>query len=555
MGIGISYRHHAVEGSYDAIVVGSGIGGLATAALLAKHAEMRVLVLERHYTAGGFTHTFRRRGFEWDVGVHYIGQLGNPNTLIRRIFDDITEAKLEWADMGDVYDRVIIGDDTYDFVKGPTQFRDRICSYFPEQTEAIDRYLEAVKATAGSARRYFAEKAMPGAVSALAGGVIRRSGVRNARRTTREVLDEVGASPRLAGVLTAQWGDYGLPPSQSSFFIHALVAGHYLWGGSYPIGGSGRIAETIVPVIESRNGAVYTSAEVETILVEKGRATGVRLTDGNELFAPLVISDAGAHLTFTDLVPEASEFASLTAAGGLQELSMSHVCLYVGLNRTAEELGLTKPNLWVYPSDDHDGNLARYAADPTAPLPVAYISFPSAKDPDFGRRYPGKATLEVIGFAPFAWFAPWQGERWSKRGTEYEALKDGLVARLLEQLHQHVPQVDGAIEHMELSSPLSTIHFTGHAEGAVYGLAATPQRFAEQKLRPRTAIKGLYLTGVDVATPGVAGGLMGAMLTASTIVGRDLGNDIARGAEVAREGAQPAAEPGSRAKDHQSDTV
>ena len=106
---------------------------------------MRVLVLERHYTAGGFTHTFRRRGFEWDVGVHYIGQMGNANTLIRRIFDDITEARLEWADMGDVYDRVIIGDDTYDFVKGPTQFRDRICSYFPEETEAIDRYLEAVK--------------------------------------------------------------------------------------------------------------------------------------------------------------------------------------------------------------------------------------------------------------------------------------------------------------------------------------------------------------------------------------------------------------------------
>jgi phytoene dehydrogenase-like protein len=326
----------------------------------------------------------------------------------------------------------------------------------------------------------------------------------------------------------------------SSFFIHALVAGHYLWGGAYPVGGSGRIAETILPVIESRNGAVYTSAEVDTILVEKGKATGVRLADGLELFAPLVISDAGAHLTFTDLLPEASEFASLTAVKGDQQLSMSHVCLYVGLNRTADELGLTKPNLWVYPSDDHDQNLADYIADPDAPLPVAYISFPSAKDPDFEQRYPGKATLEVIGFAPYAWFAPWQGERWSKRGEKYEALKEGLAARLLEQLYRHVPQVEGAIEHMELSSPLSTIHFTGHTQGAVYGLAATPNRFTERRLRPRTAIKGLYLTGVDVATPGVAGGLMGAMLTASTILGRDVSSDIARGAEAAREANEPA---------------
>ena len=69
-------------------------------------------------------------------------------------------------------------------------------------------------------------------------------------------------------------GEKGFKNTFSRFFIHALVAGHYLWGGSYPIGGSGRIAETILPVIESRNGAVYTSAEVETILVEEFQPEG-----------------------------------------------------------------------------------------------------------------------------------------------------------------------------------------------------------------------------------------------------------------------------------------
>ena len=105
------------------------------------------------------------------------------------------------------------------------------------------------------------------------------------------------------GVLTGQYGNYGLPPSKSSFFIHALVASHYLDGGAYPVGGASRLAMTILPVIESAGGAVYTNAEVRQILVEDDRAVGVRLADGNELRAPLVVSDVGASNTFRRLLP------------------------------------------------------------------------------------------------------------------------------------------------------------------------------------------------------------------------------------------------------------
>ena len=81
--IGRSYKQHPVSGTWDTIVVGSGLGGLATAGLLARHAGQRVLVLERHYTAGGFTHTFTRPGYEWDVGVHYVGDVHRPDIADR----------------------------------------------------------------------------------------------------------------------------------------------------------------------------------------------------------------------------------------------------------------------------------------------------------------------------------------------------------------------------------------------------------------------------------------------------------------------------------------
>ena len=187
MRIGTSYKQHpGLAESWDAIVIGSGIGGLSVAATLSKLAGLRVLVLERHYTAGGFTHTFRRPGYEWDVGIHYIGGVSHPRGLGRRLFDFLTDGELDWADMGEVYDRIILGDNAYDYVKGYESFRAKMHDYFPEDKAAIDQYLEKVVATAKKATMFFAEKAVPPVVSTLFGGMMRRSGVKEASRTTRE---------------------------------------------------------------------------------------------------------------------------------------------------------------------------------------------------------------------------------------------------------------------------------------------------------------------------------------------------------------------------------
>ena len=130
MRIGTSYKQHpGLKDEWDAIVIGSGIGGLTTAASLAKLDNKRVLVLERHYTAGGFTHTFRRPGYEWDVGIHYIGEVAHPKAMARRMFDFLTDGELDWADMGEVYDRIILGDNAYDLVKGYENFRAQLHAF------------------------------------------------------------------------------------------------------------------------------------------------------------------------------------------------------------------------------------------------------------------------------------------------------------------------------------------------------------------------------------------------------------------------------------------
>ncbi len=523
MRIGQSYKQTNVEGPFDAIVIGSGIGGLTTAAVLAKHADKRVLVLEKHYTAGGFTHTFHRPGYEWDVGVHYIGEVHRTGSVMRRVFDDITDSQLAWADMGDVYDTIVIGDDHYDFVKSRRKFRQRMYEYFPRQRQAIDRYLEKITSTARKSMLFFGEKALPPLLSRAVGPLMRRPALRDARRTTAEVLAEITDDARLRGVLAGQYGDYGLPPSQSSFFMHALVAHHYIGGGAYPVGGSSRIAATIEPVINRAGGCVLTSAEVSKILFERGRAVGVEMADGNQFRAPVVISNAGIALTFGRMVPpDIASRAGLRPTVDNAPPSLSHISLYLGLRHSASELGLRPRNLWLYRHHDHDRACAEFMADPKHPFPFTYVSFPSAKDPDFERRYPGRATIEVIAGAPYDWFRRWQDSRWKKRGGDYEQLKQELTERLLADLYRHCPQVEGKLDHCELSTPLSTRHFAGHPQGEIYGLSNTPARFEARWLRPQTPIRGLYLTGSDVCTAGIGSALFAGVLTASSVTRRNM---------------------------------
>ncbi|OGQ07651.1 MAG: hypothetical protein A3G32_02915 [Deltaproteobacteria bacterium RIFCSPLOWO2_12_FULL_40_28] len=108
-----SYKKEHLKAPYDFIIIGSGIGGLAAASLLARKGK-KVLVLEQHYVAGGFTHTFGRKGYEWDVGLHYVGEVHRKNSILRRVFDYISDGNLGWAAMKETYDKVYFGDTVYE---------------------------------------------------------------------------------------------------------------------------------------------------------------------------------------------------------------------------------------------------------------------------------------------------------------------------------------------------------------------------------------------------------------------------------------------------------
>lgn len=505
------WSHQIPDGRWDTIVVGSGIGGMTTAAMLAKIGQ-RVLVLEQHVIPGGFTQTFRRPGYHWDVGVHIVGEM-TTRSFAGRLLADLTDGRLEWESVGPIYDEFNFPDGfTIQFPDSPEAFRETLVDYFPHERQGIDEYLSLVRTASRASGRDLQMRAMPWYLAP--GG--RRKATEAATQfygaTTESVLASLVEDPRLRSVLAAQWGYYGVPPSRSSFAMHALMVQHFLRGASYPVGSAASIAPALLRTVAEAGGWTTVRRTVDEIIVRRHKVAGVKLSDGTEIEAKRVISAAG-------VIPTSSMLGD-SAPGGwsdsYREPGPAHLSLYLGFSGAdIASHGAQRYCQWYYDSWDTETIGWDVQADrKPGPAPVVFCSFPSIKDPahDPGREQ--RHTGEAITFVPWEPFSAWKDAKWKRRGPEYEDFKNRLTEALLGQYRQLYPELSSHIDHAELSTPVSTHHFTSAPAGSIYGLATEPDRFADETLLPATSISGLYLSGADVSTPGVAGALMGGVLAA-----------------------------------------
>ncbi|HJO25837.1 MAG: hypothetical protein CMK00_07985 [Planctomycetes bacterium] len=501
--------------AFDAIVIGAGMGGMSSAAALARLGR-RVLVLEQHYLPGGYTHMFSREGFEWDVGVHALGELREKD-VCRRMLSWLAEGEVPMQHLGDPYDRFRFPDGLHiDFPANGYAFAAALKEAFPEQAAPIARYLSLARQAARSSRLLFATRALPSLPARLL-----RSAQRIIARdwwqvTTANILDEAGVTGQLRNVLAGQWGYIGETPATAAFPIQALVHSHYANGAWYPVGGSKALAAALLGTVKRHGGRCLVRASVETVTTKGGRADGVRLADGTEFKAPIVISASGARSTAEHIAP--AELRNSAWSRAILDLpsSPSYLCLNLGFKGDIAAAGAEPANLWLF--SNWEENERHWNAAVPGSLPhILYVSFPSLKDPEHDPGPDQRHTGECVTFVPWELFAPFADSSFGDREEAYLLLKEDLTKRMLAKLREALPDVADKIVFQDLSTPLSANHFVNAHHGAIYGLATTPQRFTCPSLRARTPVKGFYLSGVDMGGPGVAGAMAAGLLTAAAI--------------------------------------
>ncbi len=491
------------------------MGGMTSAALLSKLGR-RVLVLEQHYVPGGFTHAFPRKGYVWDVGVHAVGEV-TRHSLTGRLLHNLTDGRLRWSSLGPVYDEFHFPDGfRIDFPDNPRQFRANLVEAFPHEEEAIDAFLLKVREVAGTMRSYLASRTLPRRLVGAVEWLLARDAKRFLEQKTSDQLAELTDDPKLRTVLAAQWGYCGATPSHSSFAVQALITRHFTHGGFYPEGGSPEIARQLLRTVADAGGWTRILADVDEIVIERGRAVGVKLRSGEEIRARRVVSAASVASTARHLLPESVRSQPWVREIRDLELGPAHVCLYLGFKGDIRAAGASPANKWFYGTWSSEESMWQ-VDDPRGlkPALVLYCSFPSLKDP---RHDPGpdmKHTGEVVTFVPWQTFAEWQGTRSrGDRGERYQTLKKAIEKSLLEQFLEHMPELEPMIDYVELSTPASTDFFVRPEGGSIYGLLPTPERFRSPWLRPRSPIKNLFFAGCDVGMVGVMGAMMGGALSA-----------------------------------------
>jgi all-trans-retinol 13,14-reductase len=495
----------------DAIVVGSGIGGLAAAAALAKRGR-RVLVLERHTQLGGLTQAFKRREYSFATGVHYIGGVGDnpgPDGQFGRLLHWLSDERLHFASMGSPYDIVRLPGFEFPIEAPREAYVARLKSRFPHEGAAIDAYFAACDEAQRASLALFAANALPAPFAAIVRW-LNAGRVRQALNTTTADLVRDIRDRHLAALLSARWGDYGLPPTQTPIAVHAMVTGSWYAGAYYPVGGPSRFAEALGQTVRKAGGELRTGATVAEIRVRNGRAAGVLLANGESIDAPVVISDMGARNTVA-MLPRS---VAIDWRGSVESLrsGISYVTLYIGFHGDIREHGATPANVWIYESAD----IGRVWEQPTEEdAPAMFVSFPSLKDPEHGT--PDFHTAEVVAFCRWEPFAAWAESVPGSRPEEYEATKAWIAENLLGQFKRHFPRLAPLIDFHEVSTPLSQASIVGADRGACYGLEMTANRLTSAALRVRTPVAGLLLGGQDAASPGIHGAFMGGFMAAACV--------------------------------------
>jgi all-trans-retinol 13,14-reductase len=467
---------------------------------------------------------FEDHGYEFDTGIHYIGNMHKRKAIL----DLICDKPIEWVQQGEeagdyVYDEICIEGDMYKFRAGKQNFIDDLVKQFPEEEDGIKKYVELVQQVANKDLFFLLKVMKPVWLAKFVGRYFCDDYYRYIDLTTKEVVDNLIKNRRLRAVLCGQFGDVGQLPSESSFFMHASIANHYLEGGWYPIGGSSVFANNIIPTIEKAGGRVLTKARVNKILTSyvgnNFMVFGVEMEDGLTIRAEQVVSAVGIKNTYHNLLQNFVPDKLFDVANETPQ-SCSFVYMFVGIKGTAKELGLRSSNIWSLPNEDFDKLYEEFYVNPeSGPMPM-FIGFPSAKDPTYNDRHPGKSCADVLTTAKYEWFGLWEdmNHKDRKKNKYYMDYKEFFKKRMLEELLKYYPQLEDHIDYIDIGTPLTFNKYIGTTRGECYGLEGTKERYKNLDIRPETGVDNLYITGQDLTTLGFTGALMSAVLTVSSML-------------------------------------
>ena len=471
---------------FDAIVIGSGIGGLVTATQLAAKGA-KVLVLERYLIPGGSAGYFEREGYRFDVGASMIFGFGDKGTtnLLTKALQAVNVSLETIPDPVQIHYHLPNGLDLR-VHRNYEKFLQELIDYFPQERHGIRQFydecwnvfncLNAIELLSLEEPRYLTKVFFqhPGACLGL---------VKYLPQNAGDVARQYITDPTLLKFIDMECYCWSVVPAEMTPMINAgmVFSDRHYGGVNYPKGGVGQIAQKLVEGLIKAGSQIRYKARVTQILMEQRQAVGVQLATGEVFWGKRIVSNATRWDTFEQLLPAEAMPAAEKKWQQRYQKSPSFLSLHLGVEADVLPLG----------TDCHHIILEEWN-QMEAPEGTIFVSIPTLLDPNLAPE--GYHILHV--FTP-SWVDDWQ----DMAADEYEEKKEEAAGRIIERLEKFFPGLDAGLDYMEVGTPRTHRRYLGRVDGS-YG--PIPRRKLQGLLGMpfnRTAIPGLYCVG-DSTFPG-----------------------------------------------------
>ena len=481
------------------VVIGGGLGGLVSGALLAKEGY-KVTVLEKNAIIGGGLQTFKRKGVSFPTGMHVFGGFGEEGQL-RKLFSYLgIMDRLSLRAMNEQgYDVVQVLEDgaSFSLPKGKEQFIDYLGEIFPAEKANIKAYVDKLFALSEEEDLFYLREQKPQVFMSVSEDAI---------LPYDELMDRYVTDPKLKGILSYLNPLMGGKPGTTPAFMGALLGVLHI-GGTYQfVGGSQQMADLLKEVIETAGGQVLANEEVARIEVEGREVCQVITKRGNTYHADSYISDVHPDVLLR-LVDDKAFPASFK--NRIHSIPETRSCFKVYVKFKEEACPYVNHTNYCHSSYDIKYDISQSEW----PNSVMYYT------PAVEGQGSYAETMVIIGEMDYEWVKPWEDTQVGHRGDSYEQWKRQMTGQVLDFMERIYPDFREKIEFVMASSPLTIRDYYGNKEGSNYGFLRDSHNIMLSQLSVFTKIKNLYLTGQNVNIHGMCGVALTAIQTVEALVG------------------------------------
>jgi len=477
----------------DVVVVGAGLGGLTCALELARQG-LKVCVLERHRVAGGYAHAFRRRGYHFDVSLHYVGGL-DPGGMTHGVLESLgIYERLKLVRHTHLFTADAPGGMRLEVPNGRARSLAYLSERYPHERPGVEALFDFVTKLKndimGPTMDPGFDVPLDKRVSLELGGA-----------TFEEVIRRFVADPELCDVLGQTWMYLGLPNElATAIFSTCVFSSAWLEGAYQIVGGGSSLVRIMVERLRESGGECATRSEVSRIAIEGGAVRGVELASGRFVPAKTVVAAVDPYQTFFELIP--GDEVSRIYRYRLEQMqpSISFYVAYVGVNCQPSAIGVPRGNYFQFYDLDPAESYRKVQAHE---LEHTDWSSTCNEGIDEDMSPPG---CGIVSFVEATTARDW----FTMDDAAYRAAKADVQARLLAKYEARFPGLLGRAEVIEFGTPRTMARFSRNHAGAVYGFAQTKDQAGAKRLRNRTPINGLFLSG---AWTWSGGGYEGAIMT------------------------------------------